>query len=333
MKPTFKLLYENTDITVDVAPYVLNIEYSDSEHGQSDEVQIQFEDSDSLWQGNENELGASATASWYPSKGDSLTLHIGYEGDKLLNAGRFEIDEIEYSSPPDVITLKALSTNIKKALRQQNSIAYENRTLRQIAQEVATRHSLELVGEIMEVKVRRITQNAERDLTFLKNLAEQYGYIFKISDNQLVFYETQKLKSANPTVILTKQDLASISLRERAHEKYRACSVSYHNPETKTLISTIVRADSVVNGDVLKLNTRVENKEQAILQAQAALANKNSSTIEGSINLIGTPNLVAGSNIELKGIGNFSGKYHLTQVKHTINKNSGYTTSLEVKSC
>ncbi len=322
MKPTFKLLYENHDITVNVAPYVLSIEYTDSEHGQSDEIQISLEDTDKLWQGN-----------WYPSKGDTLNLQIGYADDKLLNCGSFEIDEIEYASPPDVITLKALATNIKKALRQVNSVAYENKTLKQIAQEIAVKHRLKLVGEIKEIKVKRITQNKERDLTFLKNLAEQYGYIFKIADEQLVFYETQKLKDENATLILTKQELAGINLREKAHEKYRACSVSYHDPESKTVISTIIRANDVVNGDVLKLNTRCENKEQAIIQAQVALAQKNISKIEGSLSLEGSPYLVAGSNIELKGIGNFSGKYHLTQVKHSIDKNTGYTTNLEVESC
>ena len=322
LKPKFKLLYENKDITVDVAPFVLSIEYSDSEHGQSDEIQIQLEDSDKLWQGN-----------WYPSKGDVLSLQVGYEGEKLLNCGSFEIDEIEYASPPDVVTLKALSTNIKKALRQENSVAYENKSLKQIAQEIAAKHKLELVGNIKEIKVKRITQNKEKDLTFLKNLAEQYGYIFKISDNQLVFYETQKLKDENAAVILTKQELTSINLREKTHEKYKACSVSYHNPDSKAVISTIIRAEGIVNGDVLKLNARCENKEQAIIIAQVALAQKNASKIEGSISLIGTPYLVAGSNIELKGIGNFSGKYHLTQVKHSIDKTSGYTTQMEVKSC
>ncbi len=262
-----------------------------------------------------------------------LTLQIGYEGEKLLNCGSFEIDEIEYVSPPDTITLKALATNIKKALRQENSIAYENKSLKQIAQEIAEKHNLKLIGNIKEIKVKRITQNKERDLTFLKNLAEQYGYIFKISDNQLVFYETEKLKTANSTVILTKQELTSINLREKTHEKYKACEVSYHNPETKEVIKSTIRAEGITNGDILKLNTRCENKEQSILQAQAALDKKNTSKIEGSLSLIGTPYLVAGSNIELKGIGNFSGKYHLTQVKHSIDKTSGYTTALEVKSC
>lgn len=319
-KTTFKIKYESKDITRAINPYVLSIDYTDNEHGQSDEIVIQLENSDKLWQGN-----------WYPSKGDVLSLEIGYEGEKLLNCGAFEIDEIEYSAPPDVITLKAVSTNIKKTLRENNSVAYENKTLKQIAQEIADKHDLELVGQIQEVKVQRITQNQERDLTFLKNLAEQYGYIFKIADNKLVFYETKKLKNATPNVILTKQDLTSISLREKTHEIYKACEISYHNPESKAKITVTVQDKKFTFGDVLKISSRCENKEQAVLQAHAALDKKNSSKISGSISLPGSPNLVAGINLELKKTGNFSGKYHITQVKHRITKSSGYTTSGEIE--
>ncbi|HSA05719.1 MAG TPA: hypothetical protein P5556_00910 [Candidatus Gastranaerophilales bacterium] len=85
LKPVFKIEYENLNITAKISPYVLSVEYTDFEHGQSDEIQIQLEDSNKLWQG-----------SWYPSKGDTLSLQIGYEGSKLLNCGSFEIDEIEY---------------------------------------------------------------------------------------------------------------------------------------------------------------------------------------------------------------------------------------------
>lgn len=49
--PIFELFYEKKNITRDVAPYVTSIEYTDVEHGESDELQITFEDSEKLWQG------------------------------------------------------------------------------------------------------------------------------------------------------------------------------------------------------------------------------------------------------------------------------------------
>ena len=320
-KPIFKIEYNQKDITTDVSNQVLNIEYTDFEHGQSDEITITFEDTQKLWQG-----------SWIPSKGDSLRVFIGYEGEKLLNCGIFEIDEIEFATPPDILTVKALATGITKALRQNNSVAYENKTLKQIASEIAQKHSLTLVGEIEDVRVERITQNQERDLTFLKKLAEQYGYIFKIAEGNLVFYKTEKLTGADAAKILYRTDLTRITLSEKTSKNYKSVTVSYHNPKTGKKITATAKNEKCVKGDTLKITERCENKQQALLKAKAALA-KGNNTIEGSIDLVGNPNLIAGLNVELKDLGYFSGKYHITQTRHFIDRTSGYGTSLEVKSC
>ena len=321
LTPIFKIEYNQKDITKDVSNQVLNIEYTDYEHGQSDEITITFDDTQKLWQ-----------SSWIPSKGDSLRVFIGYEGEKLLNCGIFEIDEIEFATPPDTLTVKALATGITKALRQNNSVAYENKTLKQIASEIAQKHSLTLVGEIVDVRVERITQNQERDLTFLKKLAEQYGYIFKIAEGNLVFYKTEKLTGADAAKILYRTDLTRITLSEKTSKNYKAVTVSYHNPKTGKKITATAKNEKCVKGDTLKITERCENKQQALLKAKAALA-KGNNTIEGSIDLVGTPNLIAGLNIELKDLGYFSGKYHITQTRHFIDRTSGYRTSLEVKSC
>ena len=179
LTPVFKIEYNEKNITKDVSAYVLSIEYSDYEHGQSDEITITFEDTQKLWQN-----------AWIPSKGDTLRVFIGYENEKLLNCGLFEIDEIEYDSPPDTLTVKALASAITKPLREENSKGYENKTLKQIAQEIAQKHNLTLIGNIDDIKIERITQNQESDLAFLKRIAEEYGYIFKIADGSLVFYKT-----------------------------------------------------------------------------------------------------------------------------------------------
>lgn len=321
LKPIFELFYEQKNITKDVSPFVTCIEYTDAEHGESDELQINFEDSEKLWQG-----------AWIPSKGDSLRCYIGYDTDKLLNCGTFEIDELEYSTPPDMISVKSLATGIKKPLRQKNSVGYENKTLKQIAKEIADKHGYTLVGEIADVRVDRITQNKERDLTFLTKLAEQYGYIFKIAENNLVFYDVQSLKGAKSTQIFYKTDLTSISLREKTSQKYKSVQVSYYDPKKKKTVKATARNENVVKGDTLKINVRCSDRKQAILKANAALSTADTK-IEGSIEMVGNPYLIAGLNIELKGIGHFSGKYHIKKVRHIIDRNSGYKTSLEIESC
>lgn len=321
LKPIFKIEYNEKNITKDVSAYVLSLEYSDFEHGQSDEITITFEDAEKLWQN-----------AWIPSKGDTLRVFIGYEGEKLLNCGLFEIDEIEYDSPPDTLTVKAIAASITKPLREAESKGYENKTLKQIAQEIAQKHNLTLVGNIDDIKIERITQNQETDLAFLKRIAEEYGYIFKIADETLVFYKTEKLVNAKTAKIIYKNEITSINLREKTSRLYKAVSVTYKNPKTGKIVSASVKNENCIKGDTLKLDLRCENKQQAILKAKAAL-DKGNNTIEGSIQIVGTPYLVAGINVEIKDIGYFSGKYHVKEAKHIINKYSGYTTNLEVASC
>lgn len=319
-KPIFFIEYERKDITAYITPFALSVTYRDYVHGKSDEIEIQIEDREHLWK-----------SSWYPQKGDLLTLKIGYESEGLLPCGSFEIDEIEISSPPDVVNLKGLGTNIKKALRQDNTKAYEGKTLKQIAEEIAKKHGLELVGEIKDIKIKRITQKQERDIAFLKRLAEDYGYVFKIADNKLVFYEVCKLESANTVFVIDRKDMISFSFRDKTYELYRACEVSYHDPKSKKVITHIEKAEGVIKGDILKINERCENKEQAIAKAKAHLHNKNKMQTEGTITLIGNPKLVAGLNIEITGLHILNGKYHIETSKHTIDRNSGYKTELEVR--
>lgn len=321
LKPVFKLEYEKKDITKDVCEFVTRIEYTDYEHGQSDEMEITFEDSQKLWQGD-----------WIPVKGDRLRLYIGYEGEKLLNCGLFEIDEIEFESPPDTLIIKGLATSIKKPLRQRNSKGYEDRTLRQIAQEIANKHGLTLVGTVADVRVDRITQNSQRDLEFLRKLAEQYGYIFKISENNLVFYDVQNLHGSKSTHIFYKNELTRVNLREKTSQRYKSVQVTYFDPKTKKTVKASAKNDTVVKGDTLKINSRCTNRKAAIAKAKAALGSPNTS-IEGSIEMSGNPYVVAGINAELKDLGHFSGKYHLEETRHCIDRTSGYTTSSEVKSC
>ena len=132
--------------------------------------------------------------------------------------------------------------------------------------------------------------------------------------------------------IFYKSDLININLREKTSQKYKSVQVSYFDPKKKKTVKATARNENVAKGDTLKITVRCSDRKQAVLKAKAALGTADTK-IEGSLEFVGNPYLIAGSNIELKGIGHFSGKYHITQATHSIDRNSGYSLSLEVKSC
>lgn len=320
LKPVWVLVYEGVDISADIAPFVTRVTYTDHAHGESDEISVEIEDRDHRW-----------INGWYPTKGDRITLYLGYDGQPLMPCGDFELDEAEWTSPPDVVTLKGLAAGITPALRTENTVAYEGQTLRQVAETVAMRHRLQVTGTIDDIRIERITQLKQRDLAFLKALAEEYDHVFSIRGDQLVFHRVADLDAAAADVTLDRADLSRISIRDKTRQVYGAAEVRYHNPVTRELLAHEVAAATPVTGDTLKVTVRAENQAQADAKAKAALAQANRSEAKGTIDMIGEPRLVGGSNLTLTGCGRFDGKWAIERSTHSIDRSKGYTTSIEIR--
>lgn len=318
----FKVEYAGKDITSSVSNQVLSVTYTDHSEGESDEVQLHIEDSEGLWR-----------SSWYPKKGEKISLSIGYD-DMQVPCGTFEVDEIELAGPPDTITIRALAAPIKGKLRTKNSTAHENKTLKQIAQTIAGNNGLTLQGEIEDVRFNRVTQNRETDLGFLKRISYEYGHVFSVRDAKLIFTTIFKLEEAGPVQIVDRSDITSYSIKDKTAESYKNAKVKYHNPEDKKVVDASQdEADSkaLTKGDTLYMTTKAENKQQAEKKAKAALHRANSKQQEGTITLEGAPLLLAGNNFELTGMGELSGKYHIMTSNHKIDRSGGYTTDLDIK--
>ena len=324
--PRWTLTYDGLDITADLLPLWTSITYSDALEGESDEIEVKFENSHHLWSGP-----------WYPTKGAKLGLTIGYAGQPMLPCGSFEIDEIGLSGPPDVASIKALAAGITDDLRTDRSAGYENGTLSTLANDVATRHGFKVVGEIdPSLTLGRITQNAERDLSFLKRVAADYGYVFSVRDKDLIFHQMEVLKQAQPATSLDRTQMIRYSLKDKTRAVYKDVVVSHFDPATKETHQYHIAAKSGANekttsGDTLQINTRCENPEQAKIKAEAALAEANGNQFEGSVTVVGTPTLVAGNRITLTGMGRMNGDYLIKSSRHSLDRSGGYITDIEIK--
>ncbi len=147
--------------------------------------------------------------------GDQISLKIGYEGQPLVNCGDFEIDEIEIEGPPSQVRIRALAASVMKDLRTHQGKAYEDTTLAGIAQAVAARHKLTVVGEIEPIPIKRVTQLHEEDLKFLKRVAREYGYAFNVRGDKLTFYRLDKLRAASSIQVIKVGDLSKYSFRDK----------------------------------------------------------------------------------------------------------------------
>lgn len=322
--PVFVLSYGQKDITSDITPYVLSVTYTDYLSGQSDEIEVVLEDSDGRW-----------SHAWYPGKGDTLSLKIGYEREPLLPCGAFEIDEVEMDESPATVTIRALSTGIKKPVRTNGSRAYESTTLAAIAGRVAKRNHLTLTGRIRDIRIDRVTQYQERDVEFLTRLGREYGYAFKIVGTKLVFTELANLRDGTAVTTIKKADRLRLNLRDKIKAIYHEAKAKYHDPKTKKLVSYTLKNDQITampaSSDTLRVTSRAGSKAGVESKARAALENTNLQQTSGSVTVIGNPKLVAGNTFDLAECGRFAGKYLSESARHRLDRSGGYTTELEIK--
>jgi phage protein D len=324
----FVLTYQQHNITHNVSQHLLTVSYDDHLTGQADSLAVELEDTEGKWRDQ-----------WYPGHGDSLTLSMGWDGQPLRALGRFEIDEVELNGPPSTITIHGLATGIKAALRTPSHHAYENTTLQTIAQQIAARQGLELIGTIQPIPLDRLTQQ-DSDLTFLRNLAAEYDYAFKVTGQRMVFHAISALAKAAPVATLVLQDLSNVNLRDQIKNVPQAVEIKHKDPATKTLVTYKIENNQTVavpssvsktttSGDTQKSRKRSASTEESKAKAEAELAKANRERTTGNWSAMGRPNLVSGNVVTLVAAGKLGGHYLITSSQHRMTR-TGYTVSQSV---
>lgn len=320
-RPAVKIVYKTGSEDVNISKYLETLTYKDYEKDQSDELELRIKDSDNIFLNN-----------LYPRKGAKISAKIGYTGDQLLNCGIFTVDEIstEDSDNGVYITLRALAASINAPLRERNTRYFIDKTLVQIAKWIGALHGYTVGGSEGFIKLPRVDQYKETDLAFLRRIAEEHGYIFKLTDTVITFIKAENLEESKPLSTLKKSDISYLTLNDTSAKTYNACSVKYYSPKKGKYLSVTVKGTKEdVKRETMKLDVKCQTKEEAIARANAALK-KGQSTIEGDITLKrGNRYCIAGANFNLTEYGVLNGKYHIKSSTHTISADN-YETSCEV---
>jgi hypothetical protein len=326
-KPNYTIIYNGKNVTADLAKYVIEISYEDTVEGESSEITIELENEDGLF-----------SNSWYPQKGDKIELSID-----VLDCGKFEVDEVKLAGPPDRVTIRALTNIVTETLHTKRSRAHENKSILQIAQAVAKANGLTLLGQsnLPKIVVNRVTQKRETDLKFLRRIAYAYGIIFSIRDSKLVYtsiYDLQKKKAA---ISIDKTELTEYEVTDKTSETYKGARIIYHNPtsskviESTATVETIKNADNaaytqITGADKLVVHTKVDNQSQADEMSKSALYRANTQQQKCTAKMPGRPEIVAGNNVELTGLGIAgSGIWQIMKSNHSVSRGGAWVVEIE----
>ena len=169
---------------------------------------------------------------------------------------------------------------------------------------------------------------------FLHRLSRENNYDFTVKGGQLIFYSRTQLESQSPVGTFRRGDGKETEgeFTAKTHVTYKSATVSYQNPDTKSLITATVDADPpVAVGDTLPLQMQCENAQDAAQKAKAALHDHNKLIVTGKVSGPGLA-IPAGQVIAVEGFGQFDGNYMIEKAVHHLSRAAGYKTDFELRS-
>jgi phage protein D len=328
--------FGGVDITRSLRKYLLSIAYTDNEADEADDLQIRIADRDDTW-----------LTEWLSEAGEATGLSVhaiitrenwNSDGkDKILDCGNFEIDSLDADGPPSTITIRATSLPYSAQIRQtKKSRAWESYSLSGIANEIATSNGMSCMYESANNPTyKRREQIKMSDIKFLSGLCRDAGISLKATGDALVLFDQAGYEAKGAVLTIKRNSKAYIKYRLSSGEAdtlYASCRVSYAGSAGK--IEGTAYAEDYNAKDKNNQRLEVTAKVSSIAEAKELAAKKlrlhNKHEKTADFTLPGNPDIVAGVTVTLEGWGMWSGKYMVSQSRHSVS-GSGYTTQIKIR--
>lgn len=320
MKPTYRIVADGKDITALINDRLLSLRTSDKPGMDSDDFELRIDDRD------------QAVA--LPTRGAGIEVYLGYTGQALTRLGRYTVDEIELSGPPDTMVIRGKASDMRGSGKTVRSASWENVPLQQIVRDVAARNGWQPVCPV-QTKVPRVDQLNESDYNFITRLAKQYDCTAKLADGKLLVMprqggQTASGKNLSP-VVLRRSDLSRYQFRLGDRNTQKAVRTKHQDKKSGALKVVELDNDDLPNGLPAVHTDRhiYPNKSAAEQAAKARLAAFNRSTAGVRLEMAGRADVFAERSIIVQGIKpGLDGEY-LAEAVEQLFTSSGWTTTVE----
>ena len=297
----------------------LSVSYTDNDQGKSDEVSIQFENANAEWVMNY----------FMPQKEHDLDVTLFFEnwlkdGDKIAyHCGNFTIDDISFSGPPTVCTIKGVSIPAEEGFQTEvRSRTWEKMTLLQIATEILAKYGItKYFYHGAEPIIDSVEQDKKSDSAFLYELCKKQGMFLKIYKRDFVIFDKKAYEPRDPKVTYYFSDLERWSWNTTLNGTYTGCRMTYTSTDKDK--NTGKKATLQVEvGDMtrpLNINESASNEEEArrVATSRVNEANEKAVTVNLTMGPV-SPHLYATENFALADVGRMNGKYFATSVSHNV---------------
>lgn len=268
-----------------------------------------------------------------PDSGAELTVYMGYRNNLRL-MGKYVVDEVTLSFPPDSMTITANAAPLKKSnsgftpLQSQKSRSFPAGTISDLVSAIANDHALTpaVAPSLANVPLPHIDQIDESDMNVLTRIAKEHDAIAKANGGKLLFVERGEGKNIRgqlmPTIAITKQQITSGSVKLSQRQAYKSVTATYRD----TAAAKDIEVHAGAGEPVFRLKGMYADKKAATTAVQKRLKSfvRGKSTL--SLSLPFTPDLVAESRLILQQFRTgIDGEWSVTKATHAMSSSGGVT--------
>ena len=317
-KPNYFLTINNAN-ALTLKNHIMSISLTENRGFEADTLRITVDDS----------LGNIIL----PDRNAEIQLSLGF-GMKLVNKGKFIVDAVAHSGPPDVITIGAHSADFKKEFVERKSKLYEAMTLEALVQTIAEQYGYEfaVADSLKGIEIKAKQQADESDANLLTRIAEEYDAVATIKMGKLLFLEcgTGKTASGQQMPVITHHrsdgDKHSYSVNDRDQ---------YTGVEARYILQGEAKRKSIIVGDeerVHRLRIIFDSEDAATIAAEKELQRIGRNKASISVNLArGNPELTSESPLKLVGFKSEidAENWIVTTATHNLTSGNGLVTELQ----
>ncbi|WP_315807503.1 phage late control D family protein [Pseudomonas sp. C9-3] len=196
--PAYRLTVDGQDLAALLTPRLVGIELTDNRGIEADQLSITLSDHDGLLA--------------IPPRGAVLRLWLGWSDTGLVDKGTYTVDETEHSGAPDVLSIRARSADLRKALKVKRERSWSNATLGQVLRDIAAGNQLDpAIAEALDpLPILQLDQANESDANLLTRLGEEYDAVATVKAGRLLFMPAGLGQTVSgqplPHITLTRAD-------------------------------------------------------------------------------------------------------------------------------
>ncbi len=231
-KAAWKVTLDGRDLTEKLAPRLISLRLSERRGEEADELEIVLHDSD----------GKAAI----PPEGAVLRVLLGWERGSdvtvgLVDKGSFTVDEVTWGGPPDRLTIRARSADLKESFRTRRNKAWIATTIGAVVTEIAARHGLiaRCHADLLQTAIAAAEQSNKSDMQFLRDLARRHDATATVKAGTLIFAPIEAATTATgatlPTATITRRQCSSYAWHRASRENAQdGVEAQWHDKDNAT---------------------------------------------------------------------------------------------------